>query len=198
MSMYYSPNCKPDIKLNLEMGSVGVAAHLLAGNLKEEATVVWWRETKEAPSHPCLLWDTGLPRNGASTSLSEGPFPSLSSRCWGGSETKGGARVVRASSPSTSIRFPLVFFLEPDVGDWCSYVSCFQGKRGHSFSVHQNTFACLYGSDESQVGGVALIALGSMGLGCVVASSMSPKQGHHMFPSTPSSVRHIITQVSIL
>ena len=24
MSMYYSPNCKPDIKLNLEMGSVGV------------------------------------------------------------------------------------------------------------------------------------------------------------------------------
>ena len=30
--MYYSPNCKPDIKLNLEKGSVGVAAHLLAGN----------------------------------------------------------------------------------------------------------------------------------------------------------------------
>lgn len=141
--MYYSPNCKPDIKLNLEKGSVGVAAHLLAGNLKEEAMVVWWRETKEAPSHPCSLWNTGLPRNGASTSLSEGPSPSLSSRCWGGSETKGGARVVRASSPSTSIRFPLVFFLEPDVGDWCSYVSVFPRKTWAQF-FRSSKHVCMF------------------------------------------------------
>ena len=141
--MYYSPNCKPDIKLNLEKGSVGVAAHLLAGNLKKEAMVVWWRETKEAPSHLCLLWDTRLPRNGASTSLSEGPSPSLSSRCWGGSETKGGARVVRASSPRTSIRFPLVFFLEPDVGDWCSYVSVFPRKTWAQF-FRSSKHVCMF------------------------------------------------------
>ena len=36
---------------------------------------------------------------------------------------------------------------------------------------------------------MALTALGSVGLGCEVASSGCPKQGHHMFPSTPSSVR---------
>ena len=113
MSMYYSPNCKPDIKLNLEKGSVGVAAHLLAGNLKEEATVVWWRETKEAPSHPCLLWDTGLPRNGASTSLSEGPSPSLSSRCWGGLKLREGLVLSEPPPPAPASASPSCSSLSP-------------------------------------------------------------------------------------
>ena len=113
MSMYYSPNCKPDIKLNLEKGSVGVAAHLLAGNLKEEAMVVWWRETKEAPSHPCLLWDTGLPRNGASTSLSEGPSPSLSSRCWGGLKLREGLVLSEPPPPGPASASPSCSSLSP-------------------------------------------------------------------------------------
>ena len=48
---------------------------------------------------------------------------------WGeGADTKGEAHVIRASSPNTSNRFPLVFFFEPDVEDWCSYVSLFPRK----------------------------------------------------------------------
>ena len=35
----------------------------------------------------------------------------------GGADTKEGAHVIRASSPNTSNRFPLVFFLEPGVED---------------------------------------------------------------------------------
>ena len=46
----------------------------------------------------------------------------------GGADTKGGARVIRASSLSPSNCFPLVFFLEPDVEDWCSYMSLFPRK----------------------------------------------------------------------
>ena len=46
----------------------------------------------------------------------------------GGADTKGEAHVIRASSPNTSNRFPLVFFFEPDVEDWCSYVSLFPRK----------------------------------------------------------------------
>ena len=47
----------------------------------------------------------------------------------GGADTKGGARVIRASSLSPSNCFPLVFFLEPDVEDWCSYISLFPTKE---------------------------------------------------------------------
>ena len=53
---------------------------------------------------------------------------------WGeGADTKGEAHVIRASSPNTSNRFPLVFFFEPDVEDWCSYVSLFPRKTWAQF-----------------------------------------------------------------
>ena len=121
-------------------------------------------------------------------------------RCWGlggRAETKGGARVIRASSLSPSNCSPLVFFLQPDVEDWCSYVSLFPRKTWAQFfrsSKHVFMFIrqrrISFPLHWKQVGGVvALTALGSVGLGCEVASSGCPKQGHHMFPSTPSSVR---------
>ena len=110
--------------------------------------MMWWWETKGRPSPPCLLWDTALTRNGASN-----PSPSLLIpllRIGGEGLTPREGLVLSELPPSApATASPSCSSFSPMQRTGAHTFLCFQGKRGHSFSVHLNTFSCLYGSDES-------------------------------------------------